>query len=210
MKIRNKPICRWLTGILAAVLLLVPATFAQAAEALDQTGTVTTSEIKKIATGSNHTVALKNDGTVWTWGYNQYSKLGYAGDGTSPMPVSFPSIDPDTGAFLGNAIDVGAGDDYSIALFANGTVWAWGHNYWGTLGNPTVTSETANPVKVYVAAGVPLTGITWVNIAKILAYLKTAPDKDIDGSGVYDAVDVRYLLRLIDTMYVPDYSENPV
>jgi alpha-tubulin suppressor-like RCC1 family protein len=95
--------------------------------------------ITSIAAGSAHTVALKNDGTVWAWGSNSNGQLGNgtAGPGTdSSTPV--PAIG------LIGVIAVTAGQNHSVALrnipvlINDGTVWAWGSNSNGQLGNGTI------------------------------------------------------------------------
>lgn len=87
-----------------------------------------------VAAGHAHTVALKSDGTVMTWGSNFYGELG---DGTqlkrsSPLPV--PS--------LSGVVAVAAGGEYSVALKSDGTVVEWGVN-----GNDT-NSARLSPVTV--------------------------------------------------------------
>lgn len=98
--------------------------------------------VKAIAAGANHTVALKNDGTVWAWGYNGYGQLG-----TSPTvnvsvysPAQVPGIDSIS------AID--AGLFHTIALRADGAVWAWGRNLEGQVGDGTWTSPHETPAQV--------------------------------------------------------------
>ena len=93
----------------------------------------------KVETGSRHTVAVKNDGTVWAWGYNNYGQLG---DGTrtdrlTPVQVSA----------LSNIIAITAGGDSTFALMNDGTVWSWGNNGSGQLGDGT-TDHRLTPVQV--------------------------------------------------------------
>ena len=93
-----------------------------------------------------HSLALKADGTVWTWGKNTEGQLG---DGTltnSNVPVQVPGL---TGI-----IAIAGGEYHSLALKNDGTVWAWGRNSNGQLGNNT-TTLSSQPVQVY-----NLTGIT--------------------------------------------------
>jgi len=75
------------------------------------------SDVVSVAAGNGHTVALKRDGTVWTWGRNLEGELG---DGTttnrnSPVQVS-----------ITNVVAVAAGLYHSVALKKDGTVWMWG------------------------------------------------------------------------------------
>jgi alpha-tubulin suppressor-like RCC1 family protein len=86
-----------------------------------------------------HIAALKNDGTVWAWGLNNYGELG---DGTTTdryTPVQVSSLAGITG--------ISAGVKYTVALKNDGTVWAWGLNNYGQLGDGT-TMDRYIPVQV--------------------------------------------------------------
>ncbi len=101
-----------------------------------------------VAAGGGYTVALKKDGTVWTWGYNANCELG---DGTAvtkyyPVQVVTGEQKSSTG-YLENIIQVAAGAYHNLALAKDGTVWSWGYNYHGQLGNNTTTNSSL-PVKV--------------------------------------------------------------
>ena len=102
--------------------------------------------VVSVAAGNYHTLAVKSDGTVWAWGNNGYGQLG---DGTTtgrPTPVQVIQ--------LSNVIAVAAGQDYfSLALKSDGTVWAWGYNGYGQLGDGTTTNRTS-PVQVASLSGV--------------------------------------------------------
>jgi len=103
-----------------------------------------------IAAGATHTVALKSDGTVWTWGYNTYGQLG---DGTTThrhTPVQV--VGPGGSGFLTDVIAIAGGMDHTIALKSDGTVWTWGDNAAGQLGDGTHTGRTA-PVQVVGPGG---------------------------------------------------------
>ncbi|MEC4684419.1 MAG: RCC1 repeat-containing protein [Nitrospirota bacterium] len=112
-------------------------------------------DVIAIAAGDGHTVALKSDGTVWTWGDNKYGQLGNGTRTRSYTPVQVC----DTGEtapctnFLTDVIDITAGGDnivgmaHTVALKSDGTVWAWGSNQYGQLGNGTTTRSTT-PVQV--------------------------------------------------------------
>ena len=102
--------------------------------------------ISKLATGWYHSLALRSDGTIWAWGYNGFGALG---DGTTTDKVTpFPG-----GGSLTNVIDVAAGQYFSMALKNDGTVWSWGYNANGQLGDGTTTGKTT-PVQVILLTGV--------------------------------------------------------
>lgn len=81
----------------------------------------------KAVSGGTHSVALKNDGTVWAWGNNDHGQLGDDSDLSSRIPVQVSNL-PDISA-------VSAGEFHTLALAYDGTVWSWGHNSSGQLGN---------------------------------------------------------------------------
>lgn len=85
------------------------------------------SNVKAIAAGIYHTVALLNDGSVKTWGDNSFGKLGNGTTTSSSIPVTVSN--------LSEVKAIAAGDNHSVALLDNGTVQAWGDNSFGELGN---------------------------------------------------------------------------
>jgi hypothetical protein len=85
-------------------------------------------------------LALKSNGTIWAWGFNQYGQLG---DGTTVNHTTPIQIHG-----LNNVIATAAVVSvHSVALKDDGTVWAWGKNYHGQLGDGT-TIDCATPVQV--------------------------------------------------------------
>jgi len=119
--------------------------------------------IQALSTGPYHSVALKNDGTVWSWGYNYYGQLGCNNDVTSPNPVQVVHAD---GTPFTDVMAVSAGMNHSLALKKDGTVWAWGYNYYGQLGNGDISYGASNqltPVQVQLSTGAPLTNIVAID-----------------------------------------------
>jgi len=99
------------------------------------------SDVKDVLACSACTVVLKNDGTVWTWGYNIYGRLG---DGTTAMARLTPVMVAD----ISDIIKISAASNgHNLALKNDGTVWAWGRNDNGQLGDGTTTNQYA-PVQV--------------------------------------------------------------
>ena len=101
------------------------------------------SGVTAIAAGGSHSLALKSDGTVLAWGNNNSGQLGDTTltDHPSPAPVS------GLGAGSG-VIAIAAGTSFSMALTSNGTVWAWGNNASGQLGDGTAPTDHTAPVQV--------------------------------------------------------------
>ncbi len=103
--------------------------------------------VKAIAAGNAHSVALREDGTVWVWGSNSLGQLGL-GDHTSRLtPTQVPN--------LTNIISIAAGTSHSLALKADGTVFAWGTNALFQLGASGI-QESTTPLQVNGLAGVTL------------------------------------------------------
>ena len=92
-----------------------------------------------VSAGYYHTLAVKADGTVWTWGWNGFGQLG---DGTTANRAA-----PVRVAGLANIASVSAGGYQSFAIGRDGSVWAWGLNSVGQLGDGT-TVERRSPVRL--------------------------------------------------------------
>ena len=124
------------------------------------------SDVKAVSAGYLHTVALKEDGTVWAWGSNQFGQLGDGNGGTtgdyesSPVQVKNSDNTPFT-----DVIAVSAGYYYTVAIKNDNTVWAWGYNYEGQLGDGTSGSGTnkSYPVQVISAPSTPFTDVIAVS-----------------------------------------------
>ena len=107
-------------------------------------------DVVGIFAGRDHNLAVRSDGSVWSWGYNRYGELG-DGTGTSRnAPVRVVRLN---GSALGNIVQVGAGANHSLALRSDGTLWAWGRNNFGQLGDGTFSARH-RAVKVMGLSGV--------------------------------------------------------
>lgn len=97
------------------------------------------SQIVKVAGGNGFTLAIKNDGTVWSLGGNFEGELGNGSNTNSDIPVQVSG--------LTNVVDVAAGVYHSLAIKNDGTVWSWGFNLYGQLGNLS-NADSNIPVQV--------------------------------------------------------------
>jgi alpha-tubulin suppressor-like RCC1 family protein len=93
----------------------------------------------QISTGV-HSIGVRTDGTAWVWGCNNCGQLG---DGTTTVKSSPVSV---VGGFT-DWCQVSAIGGHSLGVRTNGTVWAWGFNGCGRLGDNTVT-DRSSPVSV--------------------------------------------------------------
>src|SRR3990172_6090679 len=97
--------------------------------------------VADIASGASHSLAIKKDGTVWTWGNNDSGQIGDGSFGTNRLtPVQVNGL---TGF-----VAVAGGVSHTVALKNDGTVWTWGDNDYGQLGDGTSGTNSAIPIQV--------------------------------------------------------------
>jgi len=106
---------------------------------------------KQVFSASNNTAAIKTDGTLWTWGGNSDGQLG---DNTNTQRLT-----PVT-TFAGgtNWKQVAGGREHTAAIKTDGTLWTWGQNSTGQLGNNTTTTRST-PVTTFTG------GNNWKQVA---------------------------------------------
>lgn len=103
--------------------------------------------VRAISSRYEHVLALRQDGGVWAWGVNG-GRLGDGNAGASSFPVPVSNVT--------DAVEVSAGDFFSLARRANGSVVAWGEGWEGMLGNgndngsavPVAVSGITNAIKM--------------------------------------------------------------
>jgi alpha-tubulin suppressor-like RCC1 family protein len=93
-----------------------------------------------VSAGTGFTIAIKENNTLWAWGYNVLGALGTSGAG------SYVSSPVQVGA-LTNWLTVSSGYSYNLAIKTDGTLWSWGYNAQGQIGDGTQTYRNS-PVQV--------------------------------------------------------------
>lgn len=83
-----------------------------------------------------HIAAIKTDGTLWTWGYNTSGQLGMNSIAHKSSPVQ-------TVAGGTNWKQVTCGYAHTGAIKTDGTLWSWGSNINGCLGDGTVVNKSS-------------------------------------------------------------------
>lgn len=94
---------------------------------------------QKLEAGSSFALALKADGTLWSWGYNYNGQLGHGDNARQYKPKQ-----------IGTATDwhfITANQEQSLAIKQDGTLWGWGDNLFSQLGDGTL-NDHASPVQI--------------------------------------------------------------
>jgi alpha-tubulin suppressor-like RCC1 family protein len=127
----------------------------------------------KIAAAGGQSFLLKSDGTLWAWGANNYGQLGDGTTVSKNSPVQIAS-DKDWASIFTAAYQHGS---YSLALKTDGTLWGWGANDYGQIGDGTTVNKNS-PVQIG-------TGKDWVFVAvKCTHSLALKSDKTLWGWGL--------------------------
>lgn len=93
---------------------------------------------KKVDIGAEFVVALKYDGCIWTWGWNRGGVLGL---GKSTGSITIPTrVGKDN-----DWTDISAGGNYVLATKQDSTLWAWGENNQGQLGDNSANKDLSVP-----------------------------------------------------------------
>ena len=101
-----------------------------------------------VSGGDWHTLAVKTDGTLWAWGSNFSGELGNGMSGGEEYMFDL-EIDKDSPVkIMDDVISVSAGFNYTMAIKADGSLWAWGNNACGQLGTGSVSDIVSTPVKI--------------------------------------------------------------
>lgn len=88
-----------------------------------------------IQTGDSHSLAIANNGTLWSWGLNSSGQLGLGDTTTRTSPVQ---VGTET-----NWVSISSEGSHALAIKSNGTLWSWGLNSSGQLGLGDTTNRTS-------------------------------------------------------------------
>ena len=91
-----------------------------------------------VSLGNGHTAAIKEDGSLWTWGWNEYGQLGLGTTGDRSNPVKI----------MDGVASVSLGVGHSAAIKEDGSLWTWGRNEYGQLGDGATGGFRSSSVKI--------------------------------------------------------------
>jgi alpha-tubulin suppressor-like RCC1 family protein len=103
---------------------------------------------KQVSAGYQNTGAIKTDGTLWTWGMNTYANLGDGTSGTVPTAITANSKSSPVQTIAGgtnwyNVSMAAASSGACAAVKTDGTLWTWGYNINGQLGDNTLINRSS-------------------------------------------------------------------
>lgn len=162
----NRTMKKWLSilttltltvGVFSQFSMTSASVQTQAAEQLDAD--------HLISAGMHHSMALKEDGSVWTWGYNSYGQLG---DGTKINKSTPQQITVQEGK---KATYIENGENFSLAILEDGTLWGWGDGGKSQLGQFMATGSTT-PIQIVIGDGSKKVASVSAGDAHVLAILE--------------------------------------
>ena len=113
-----------------------------------------------VGRGDNQAAALKTDGTLWVWGVNYYGALGKNNSVPNPTAVSSPTQIPGT-----SWVQVSTNQSGYIARKTDGTIWSWGYNSTGKVGDNS-TTDRSSPVQIPGTSWTEVQGAGNTNVAR--------------------------------------------
>ena len=108
---------------------------------------------KHASNAFSFSIGVKNDNTLWAWGYNaEYGAIGDNTNVSKSSPVQVP------GTWATNVNSFGGSNNNSVAIKTDGTMWVWGWNN----GQGNLGLNQANTVKISSPTQIP--GTTWSQV----------------------------------------------
>ncbi len=170
---------------------------------------------------SPYAAAIQTDGTLWMWGRNDFGQLGNGGESIAYISPygSECAVQPIPVKVMDNVAAVSCGTTHTGAIKTDGSLWMWGRNYCGQIGNGEYKTEQKTPVKVMddVAsvscygnrtAAVKTNGELWMwGDARNNAFNQGLYEGNTPGE-TYQTVPYK-IMDQVDSVYFRDTENNP-
>lgn len=118
--------------------------------------------IAQVASNFQHSLALSEGGSVYAWGLGTQGQLGNGASASSSVPVAVDA----SGVMAGKTIvGIAAGANHSLALASDGSVYAWGDNFFGQLGDWSGTDSSVPVVADVVDNIIQIAASAWTSYA---------------------------------------------
>ncbi|MGK4567336.1 hypothetical protein [Flavobacterium sp. 3HN19-14] len=127
---------QYFLSYLSATLLFLAGCSSNDDNSSNNNSNVTAEKFNDISSNTLQTIAIKADGTLWSWGTDAFGLLGNGSAGTDTTIAPAQIMD-------GSWKSVHAGEYNSFAIKFDGTLWAWGVNNGGQLGIGTMEDALA-------------------------------------------------------------------
>jgi|GEM_PF-1991100 len=111
--------------------------------------------IASVSAGEDHVLALDTSGGVWSWGDNSTGELGIdSTDANATVPVRVQTMNGGIKSDLGGIRSVHAGEGFSIAVAADGSVYSWGDGYGGARGDGSALYSSPVRIATKIDSGI--------------------------------------------------------
>lgn len=105
----------------------------------------TSNDWQTVSTGGNHSLGIKQDGSLWAWGLNETGQLG---DNTQKFKSSPTKIGVSNEWLSISASKGFGGSGFSMGIKQDGSLWAWGSNSAGKLGDSSIKNQIHIPTRI--------------------------------------------------------------
>jgi len=103
--------------------------------------------VVSVSAGSGHTAAITTDGSLWVWGRNNNGQVGNGKSGHRDDFNRTPEHSSTPEKIMDSVVSVSAGGEHTMAIKTDGSLWGWGGNDDGQVGNGTTTNQLT-PIKI--------------------------------------------------------------